>query len=615
VIRGIRDIRGNRKARGLLAILAALAATVGLVVAADGVRAAAATTPTLDLKVLLIGDGSTDVTTAAWQKELNTVGVSYTVVTATGTAPDETVTLPALSSGSTGYYNGVIIADDPADFASGQLSALDTYESDFGVRQVDGYVYPTSVLGLTEVSGGALAGTAGTLTSAGLAAFPELAGSVPFDTGAYGYSATVNSGAPYTPFITNSAGDVLAGVYQHPATDPQANVSELELSFDYNQSELQWLVLAPSLIGWVTQNTYLGLDRNYTEMDIDDTFTPDNEWSVAVHDNDYSDADSGRMDAADVITAADWSNPTQEKDPGARPSGESAVPFRLDQLFNYGGTVEYQDGELDLPGEPASCDAGITADDGTCGPDPLLAKFQATDPSTGKSYADDFGWLSHTYDTPYEDVGCATEDYLEAELNENTTDSTAAPGPTPGTGGLGLISSTDVNNAYGYYNPQVFVPGNHSGFADLDPGTPATVDPPDLDEADASTTGGTLPAGSYEYAVTDQFNGADSPSTDQSQAYVTDGQQGDLSPVTVTGSTGSVSLVWQAICHAANYIIYRAPVSSTGKVCPTTAPATRARLQRKPSARGQAPPRHHAPASKSSPSPTPDQTPPPRPLA
>ena len=220
------------------------------------------------------------------------------------------------------------------------------------------------------------------------------------------------------------------------------------------------------------------------------------------------------------------------------------------------------------PANRRSCSsAGDAA--GTCGADPLLAQFQATDPNTGKSYADDFGWLSHTYDTPYLDVGCATQDYIEAELNENTSDVTAAPGATAGTGGLGLAESTigagaaDVANPYGTYNPQVFVPGNHSGFADLDPGTPATVDPPDLDEADASTTGGTLAAGTYEYAVTDQFNGADSTSTDQSQAYVTDGLQGDLAPVVVTGSTGSVSLVWQSICHAANYIVYRAPVTGT----------------------------------------------------
>jgi hypothetical protein len=59
--------------------------------------------------------------------------------------------------------------------------------------------------------------------------------------------------------------------------------------------------------------------------------------------------------------------------------------------------------------------------------------------------------------------------------------------------------------------------------------------------------------------VTDQFNSADSTTVDQSQAYVTDGEQGDLAPVVVTGSTGSVSLVWQAICHADDYLVYRAP--------------------------------------------------------
>ena len=51
-------------------------------------------------------------------------------------------------------------------------------------------------------------------------------------------------------------------------------MAELELGFDYNASQLQWLLLAPGLINWVTQNTHLGLDRNYVEMDIDDTFTP-----------------------------------------------------------------------------------------------------------------------------------------------------------------------------------------------------------------------------------------------------------------------------------------------------------------------------------------------------
>ena len=546
----------------LSAVLVAVLAASGLAVTGGAAATVSATPLQLNLKILLVGEGSSDVTTAAWQAALNTEGVPYTLVTASGTAPDETVTLPALSSGTTGNYNGVVIADSPADYASGTLTALDTYESAFGVRQIDGYTAP--FLGETLVSAGALDGTTGQLTAAGLAALPALAGPVPFDTGTYGYAASANAGAPFTPWLDDAAGNVLAGVYQHPATDPQAGVAELELNFDYNAAQLHWLLLAPGLINWVTQDTHLGLDRNYIEMDIDDTFTPDNAWSVAVHDNDYSDADSLRMSPADVITAANWSNPAQEGTPGARPAGMPPTPFRMDQLFNYGGTVEFQDGELNLPGEPGSCATPSPADDGTCGPDPLLAEFQAADPATGKPYSDDFGWLSHTYDTPYLDVGCATQDYIEAELKENTKDATAAPGTTPGTGGLGLTSSANVNKAYGYYNPHVFVPGNHSGLADLDPGTPATVDPPDLDAATASPAGGSLPAGTYEYAVTDQFSAADSTSTDQSQAYVTDGQQGDLPAVTVTGSTGSVSLVWQAICHAANYIIYRAPVSSSG---------------------------------------------------
>ena len=293
--------------------------------------ASAATPPTLDLKVLLIGDGSTDVTTAAWEAALTSEGVPYTEATAAGSIGSETVTLPTLSSGTTGNFNAVVFADDPSDFASGQLTALYTYESTFQVRQVDGYAYPYPTLGQTYVGSGALDGTTGTLTAAGLAAFPELKGPIPFDTGTYGSWSTVTSGAPFTPFLTNAAGDVLAGVYQHPATDPQAGVSELALFFDYNSSQLQWLLLSPGLINWVTQNTHLGLYRNYFGQDIDDNFLADNQWSsqyqctpAATNPVDYTcpPAQQGvspgtngappdaQMSAADVAYVADWEQQT-----------------------------------------------------------------------------------------------------------------------------------------------------------------------------------------------------------------------------------------------------------------------------------------------------------------
>ncbi len=338
-------------------ITVTMAALLGLGMLSVVAKAAASATPVeLSLNVLLIGAGSTDPTTAAWQSALTQEGVAYTEVTATNTTTygSYTVTLPALTTGSVGNFNAVVIADSPAAFAANTFTALDAYEASFGVRQIDGYTAP--YLGITLASSGALDGTTGTLTAAGLAALPELAGPIPFATGTYGYPATVTAGAPFTPWLDNASGQVLAGVYQHPSTDPQANVAELELGFDYNATQLQWELLAPGLINWVTEDSHLGIDRHYVEVDIDDTFTPDNAWSTAVHDNDYSDADSQRMDAADVISSADWSNPTQEKATTARPAGEPATAFRLDQLFNYGGTVEYQNGELDLPGEPAACD-------------------------------------------------------------------------------------------------------------------------------------------------------------------------------------------------------------------------------------------------------------------
>ena len=512
--------------------LAAVLSVSGLAAAGVGsaAPASAATAPTLDLKVLLVGSGSTDPTTAAWASALAEQGVPYTEVDATGTSGSWTVSLPALSSGTTGNFNGVVIADSPTDFAAGQLSALDTYESSFGVRQIDGYMFPDPALGATDLSGGVLDGTTATLSTAGLTAFPELAGPVTFATGTYGYPAT--AGAAFTSLLNNSTGNTLGGVYLHPGTDPQAGVSELSLFFDYNSGQTQWLEMAPGLINWVTQDAHLGEYRNYVEMDIDDTFTPDDAWSTTNHTIDYSDADSLRMQPSDVPYAAQWS---------------AANHFRMDQLFNYGSSVAAQSGDLTYDG---SASAPTTYD-------PLTAAFQATDPATSKPYTDDFGWISHTYDTPYMDVGCATQNYIEAELNENTSSIAAAPGATAGTGGLGLASSTDDSLSSGYEDPQVFVPGNHSGFADLVPGNPATVDPPDLDTSTAaSTTGGTLAAGTYEYAVTDQFNGSDSPSTDQSSAYVT-------APITVSGSDNSVTLTWQSICHAANYLIYRAAAPYT----------------------------------------------------
>ena len=125
---------------------------------------------------------------------------------------------------------------------------------------------------------------------------------------------------------------------------------------------------------------------------------------------------------------------------------------------------------------------------------------------------------------------------------------------------LGLTSSTDPTAALGNNNPGVVVTGEHSGLANLVPGNPGTVDPPAFDAATPSSTGGTLGAGSYTYAITDQFSAT--------------GGESSASTTTVTVPTGatagSVALSWEAVCHAADYKIYREVTGSNAWTLVTT---------------------------------------------
>jgi len=452
--------------------------------------------------------------------------------------------LPALSSTATdgtqvANYEGVVVAGSGLQgMSTAQWDTLQTFEHQFSVRQVTAYAVPSGDYGMNApnpANGGALTPGQLSLTADGSGVFPYLK-QVSVDPspalGTWAYEATPLPGANVDTLISGPNGSTLLGIYT--SSDGRQTMFQ---TFNENQNYLQSQLLRHGELVWLARNTYFGDQRNYVEMDIDDTFTPDDAWDAMTTPGslDYNEADDLRMNPGDVATAATW---------------EANNNFRMDQLFNMGGTAAYQSAN---------------------GPDPLLQAFQAActsvpnasdgcGPGNGgasKSYADSFGWISHTYDTPYLDVGCATQNYIEAELNENSN--VAAESGSGGTGGLGLTEDTTGATALGAEDPHVFVPGNHSGFADLVPGNPATVDPPILETttpvpvADATST---LPAGTYEYAVTDQFVNSVTPTAPQSSADVT-------SPVTVAPGQ-SVPITWQAICHAADYLIYRAPVTVSG---------------------------------------------------
>jgi hypothetical protein len=491
-----------RKSYQLLTKLGLAMTLFGAVAIPAHSAGAASSTQTVALKILLIGNGPSDPTTVAWEDGLASEGVPFTEVDATGASGSETVTLPALTSSATvGNFNGVVLAGADAGFAAGQLTSLYTYESDFGIRQIAGYSYPDTTRGETAVATPVttLDNTSGTVTAAGLAALPALQG-ILFDTGTYGVEAT--SGAGFTPWITNSTG-VLGGVYLHPSTDAQAGVTELVLNFDYNNTSLQWLLMAPQLINWVTQDTHLGLYRNYFGQDIDDNFIADNSWSnadqctpAATDPVDYTCSAAVQsanpntwpadvqMSATDVAFVVAW---------------EQSTGITLNLAFNGVGACSAPTTATE---SSAVCNGSVT--DGTTKyTDPGVA-VDTSDPNDqgliNALLADkaDFNWINHTWSHAF--LGCI--DFAEQALTSVT------PVTTGGTLTAGAYSYViTAATAYGESEPSAAMSATTTGttgsvtlvWPNATNGSGTAGEGPTLAQEEAIHTGGTGFWGYYIY--------------------------------------------------------------------------------------------------------------------
>jgi len=516
------------------------------------------------MKVLLLGISPTDPNFLSWQAALQREGVPFdTLIASTGHTPITSATLSGTSSDGTqeAKYEAVIvsIAGLPictttcvSGLAQSEWNALEGYEQTFAIREIDGDAFPSATYGLNApTTSGTLDGTTGTLTADGATTFSYLKGSVllgnyPADsTGntTYGYEATPVSTTSFDTLVTGPNSSALVGIY----TDPNG-VQRMIETYAQNSTLMQAELLQHGATNWVTRGVYFGDQRNYLETNIDDNLLADDSWDTTAHTTDYDPSAAIREQGSDIVNAAKW---------------EDANNFRIDELFNGGGSVAFASGCTIASGGGSGTSEGCNPT--APGTDPLLAQLQTTCTSNcgpanagaGKTYAGSFGWVNHTWDHPNLDEGCATTNYIEAQIQNNTNWAASAPGttlglPTATSGGLGLTEDSTGATALGAQNPGVLVTGEHSGLANLLPGNPGIVDPPAWDDATVSTTGGTLAAGTYTYAITDQFSSG--------------GGESSASETQVTLSApGSVALSWQAVCHAADFKIYRA----TG---PETAP-------------------------------------------
>ena len=518
-----------RRFLGLLFVSAvAIVATLALLVfpglpGSSGSRAvAAAPVQQIGMKVLVITDSSTCNTDNAsaiaycdWTNTLKREGVPFDTVVTSDTSPGS-VPLPGLSTTlangtQVANYEGVIVATSGAEgLSAAQWTALQTFEQKFSVRQITAYAVPSADYGLSAPSAtNFLSNTSAlTLTADGAKVFPYL-NAVALDAGTFGYQGTPLAGAKVDTLISGPNGSTVLGVYT--SADGRETMFQ---TFNQNQFLLQSGLLRHGELAWLARSTYFGDQRNYLETHIDDNFLSDDTWNTATHSTDYTPANALRETPADVTKAVNWS--AQNK-------------FRIDMLYNGGGST------------------GST--------DPLLTSFRAAKNS--------FGWINHTWDHPNLDQGCAPAGYIESEISQNNDWATNAAT------GLGLTSSTDPTQALGVNNPGVYVSGEHSGLANLLPGNPGTVDPPAFDEVPTATpvASGGLGAGTYTYAITDQF----SPTGGESSASTT---QVVLAAPVAPNTGSSVAVTWDAVCHASDYKIYRQNPDATWSLLTTvTQPA------------------------------------------
>jgi hypothetical protein len=370
-------------------------------------RAAYAAGPRIDLVVLVVSDGNSPVD--AIEGQLKTEGVPYKKVDLTD--PNRPVINTGFLQDTVGgapraKFQGVVLPNADPFSNPAELTALVNFEKQFGIRQIDGYVYPNAAVGLSAPTyAGPLDGTTANVSQTGLSgALRYLKGPIRFEDNApdvpesYAYLANPApaAGTTFDPYLTGTAPGgsgtgTLAGVYTHDGH------SEMVMTYAYNINQWQFRTVGHGLITWLTKGVHLGYDRNYFSVHVDDVFLPDARWSTT--DNctpGEGCADPGvttpdiRMTPADVTTAVNW---------------QASSDFTLDLFFNAAGSDE------------------AVAQNGS---DPLLSSFQ--------SNRTKFRWGNHTYNHPY--LGCVQ-------------DLTVIPWrcQTDGAGNVVYVSKADIKTA------------------------------------------------------------------------------------------------------------------------------------------------------------------------
>ncbi|MEA2128127.1 MAG: hypothetical protein QOJ85_1018, partial [Solirubrobacteraceae bacterium] len=437
----VQHLRSTR----MRALAAAAVAAVAIFAVVASLSGAASLPPhggqRVDMKVLLLANTATDADATGWADNLRREGTPFVRINAgdAGTLIDAT-----FASGDHALYQAVIAvgangtsADGrPDGFTPAEWTALRGFETKFGIRQLNPNAVPGPSLGSAfGTVGGQLDGITSTVTAAGKTQFPNLAGTVPFKDLDPAANETFGSGTAggcdaataaclatsYTPLLTATIAGVANSSVMGLAAMKDGR-EEVSYSFSGNENQLHTQILRHALLGWVTGGVYIGRDRSYFSMDIDDVFLPDTKWDPignttpgdgsAVVPNQPAEVGL-RMTAADLSTLLAYQ--TQQN-----------IKFNL--LFNGGGVSEFQ------------------AANGSV--DPLFNAFKAN------NAAAQFTWINHTFEHPSlgsPNPGAVTQATIESQISQNVAFARGT-----GANQLGLAAAN--------FNAAELVTGEHSGI-------------------------------------------------------------------------------------------------------------------------------------------------------
>jgi hypothetical protein len=331
----------------------------------------------IEMRVLLLATTGDEPSFRAWKVALNREGVPFeAVVLGRGRTRRPSSRFGHLLTAGVGRsrFQALILATgDVFDQAMsrGEREDLDALARDFGLRRLIAYVYPSAEYGLRgPARAGPLHGVNAELSPSGRRIFPYLCGTVPIEAGSWGYLAPPLSAESFETLMVGPEGSALLGIRRH-----RDGREDMVQTYDSNPDQVQTQLLRHGQLAWLTRGSYLGCERNYLSLQIDDILLANHSWNVATHQTDRHPPGLIRMSATDAMHAASWSR---------------ARGMRLDLACNGGGSESYL------------LEHGSQVD-------PLLRALQAE--------RETFGWINHTYDHVNLDEASRTE--IETQIERN----------------------------------------------------------------------------------------------------------------------------------------------------------------------------------------------------